>query len=236
MREDGTFDPLLKFIAGALVAVAVAKMFWQWLSTTFWHWLSADVWDWIAGHPWWSALIASPVVLAAVLLVRLFAPRGYAHYDDFNDDFDDGEEEPAGPVYRMRHLDAMHPTDFEKACAAMLARDGFTRVEHSGGPRDLGADVIAWDHHGRKVVVQVKHYARPVGSRDVQTFNGTARPVHHADMPVMVGLNGFTADARALGDDQDLALVGRRTLKRWAHGTHLYDAMDAELDENRTAA
>ncbi|MEU9074439.1 restriction endonuclease [Kitasatospora sp. NPDC048538] len=136
----------------------------------------------------------------------------------------------------MRHLDAMHPTDFEKACAALLVRDGFTHVQHSGRRGDLGADVIAYDHLGRKVVVQCKHYAKPVGSRDVQTFNGTARPVHHADVPVMVGLNGFTADARALGDHQDLELVGRRTLKRWAHGAHLYAAIDAELDEDRAAA
>ncbi|MCX5215744.1 restriction endonuclease [Kitasatospora sp. NBC_00240] len=113
---------------------------------------------------------------------------------------------------------------------------GFTRVEHSGRRGDLGADVIAYDHLGRKVVVQCKHYAKPVGSPDVQMFNGTARPVHHAEVPVMVGLNGFTAHARALGDHQDLALVGRRTLKRWAHGAHLYDALDADLDEDRAAA
>ncbi|MEV7930569.1 restriction endonuclease [Kitasatospora sp. NPDC088779] len=231
MRDNGTFDPLLKFLAGAVLAVAAAKVLWQWLSTTAWHWVSVDVWGWITGHPWWSALIAAPFALAAVLLIRLllFAPRGYGHYAD--EDFDEEEwEEPGAPTYRMRHLDEMHPTDFEKACAAMLARDGFAQVEHSGRTGDLGADVIAWDHQGRKVVVQVKHYARPVGSRDVQTFNGTARPEHGADVPVMVGLNGFTADARAFAARHDLVLVGRKVLKRWAHGTRLYDAIDEEED------
>ncbi|MFI9325069.1 restriction endonuclease [Kitasatospora aureofaciens] len=228
MRDDGTFDPLLKFLAGAVLAVAAAKVLWQWLSTTAWHWLSADVWSWVIGHSWWSALIATPFVLAAVLLTRrlLFAPRGYGY--DTGEDDDQEWEVPDGPTYRMRHLEAMHPTDFEKACAAMLARDGFTGVEHSGRAGDLGADVVAWDHLGRKVVVQCKRYARPVGSRDVQTFNGTARPEHGADVPVMVGLNGFTADARAFAARHDLILVGRKVLKRWAHGTCLYDAIDEE--------
>ncbi|MEU9074438.1 hypothetical protein AB0D22_07120 [Kitasatospora sp. NPDC048538] len=50
MREDGTFDPLLKYIAGAVVTLAAAKMLWQWLTTTFWHWLTVEAWGWITGH------------------------------------------------------------------------------------------------------------------------------------------------------------------------------------------
>ncbi|MFJ4679090.1 restriction endonuclease [Kitasatospora sp. NPDC088783] len=233
---------MLKRIVGVVVALAVAKVVWQWLRTTFWRWITLDVWGWIAAHPWWCSLAAAPLVAAAgFALHRVLAPHLYMYsggggYPAYDDAEDEDEEELFGPVYRMRHLDVMHPTEFEKACAALLARDGFTRVVHSGGSRDLGADVVAYDTDGRKVVVQCKHYARPVGSRDVQMFNGTARPVHHADVPVMVGLNGFTADAQALGDHQDLALMGRQALKRWAHGTHLYDALGAGSDEDCTAA
>ncbi|MER7847406.1 restriction endonuclease [Kitasatospora sp. NPDC096077] len=232
MRDDGSFDPLLKFIAGAVLTVAAAKVFWQWLTTSFWHWLSTDVWGWITDHPWWSALIASPIVLAPVLAAAwlFFAPRGYVPYAD--EGYED--EEPATLTYPIHHLDVMHPTDFEKACAALLVRDGFTRVQHSGRSGDLGADVTAWDHHGRKVVLQCKHYNKPVGSRDVQTFNGTARPEHGADVPVMIGLNGFTRDAAAFAARHDLILVDRRTLTSWAQETHLYDAIDE--DEHRTAA
>ncbi|MGW2541001.1 restriction endonuclease [Kitasatospora sp. NPDC001574] len=77
-------------------------------------------------------------------------------------------------------------------------------------------------------------HARPVGSRDVRTFNGTARPEHHADAPVMIGLNDFTRDARAfaarhdlvldldlvlvLDLDLDLDLVNRQILHDWAQG------------------
>ncbi|WP_316527943.1 restriction endonuclease [Kitasatospora brasiliensis] len=227
MRDDGTFDPLLKFIAGAVLAVAAAKVFWQWLTTSFWHWLSVDMWGWITDRPWWSALIASPIVLTPVLVAAwLFAPRGYGHYTD--EVFED--EEPAALTYPIHHLAVMHPTDFEKACAALLVRDGFTSVRHSGRSGDLGADVIVWDHLGRKVVVQCKHYNKPVGSRDVQTFNGTARPEHDSDVPVMIGLNGFTRDAAAFGTRQNLILVNRSILTSWAHGTHLYDAIDEDAD------
>ncbi|MEU4303650.1 restriction endonuclease [Kitasatospora aureofaciens] len=231
MRHDGTFDPLLKAIAWAVLAIAVAKVVWQWLSTSFWRWLSVDVWGWITDHPWWSALIAAPLVLVpALLAVRLLTLRRYVRYLD--DDFDD--EAPAVQTYGTHHLDTMEATEFERACAALLVRDGFTGVQHSGRAGDLGADVIAWDHLGRKVVVQCKHYARPVGSRDVQTFNGTARPEHHADVPVMIGLNGFTRDARAFAARHDLILVNRQILHDWAQGTDLYDAINDEA--NRAAA
>ncbi|MFE5588552.1 restriction endonuclease, partial [Kitasatospora sp. NPDC056531] len=197
----------------------------------FWYWLSIDAWGWITGHPWWSALIASPLALTAILfLVRLVTPREYVHYADSG--FDD--EEPAPLTYGMQHLDAMDATEFERACADLLVRDGFTQVQHSGRSGDLGADVIARDHLGRKVVVQCKHYSRPVGSRDVQTFNGTARPEHHAGVPVMIGLNGFTRDAEAFAARHDLVLVNRQTLTLWAHGSHLYDAIDE--DEDHAAA
>ncbi|MEU4117734.1 restriction endonuclease [Kitasatospora sp. NPDC028055] len=180
MRDDGTFDPLLKFIAGAVLAVAAAKVFWQWLTTSFWHWLSMDVRGWITDHPWWSALTGGLVVLAPLLAATLwlFAPRGHVHH--WADDVED--EEPPALTYSIHHLDVMDPTDFERACAALLVRDGFLQVQHSGRSGDLGADVTARDHLGRKVVLQCKHYRKPVGSRDVQTFNGTARPEHGADV------------------------------------------------------
>lgn len=160
----------------------------------------------------------------------LFAPRGYVQH--WADDVED--EEPAALTYSIHHLDVMDPSDFEKTCAALLVRDGFLQVRHSGRSGDLGADVTASDHLGRKIVLQCKHYRRPVGPRDVQTFNSTARPEHGADVPVLVGLNGFTRDAAAFAARHDLILIDRYTLTRWAHGTYLYDAIDE--DEHRAAA
>ncbi|WP_413815879.1 restriction endonuclease [Kitasatospora purpeofusca] len=93
-------------------------------------------------------------------------------------------------------------------CSPATASPGSsTRAGRTG---DLGADVIAGDHLGRKVVVQCKHYGKPAGSRDIQTFNDTARPEHHTDVPVMIGLNGFTRDARAFAARHDLVLRPRQ--------------------------
>jgi hypothetical protein len=41
--------------------------------------------------------------------------------------------------------------------------------------------------------LQCKQYANPVGSGHVQKVNGTARPHHGADLPIMIALNGFSA-------------------------------------------
>ncbi|MFF1872611.1 restriction endonuclease [Kitasatospora herbaricolor] len=223
MRDDGTFDPVLKFLAGGVLALAAAKMLW--------HWVSTDMWAWICGHPWWTALIAFAVLLAA-LLIGLVADSAPVYHDDSPQTFDDPDD-LAQLTYRMRQLEAMTPTGFEQACADLLARDGFSRVRRVGGAGDLGADVIAWDDQGRKLVLQCKQYQRPVGSRDVQTFNGTARPEHDADVPIMVGLNGFTRQAVEFADRHALVLVDRQTLKAWAHGTHLYQVLD---DDDRAAA
>jgi restriction system protein len=59
----------------------------------------------------------------------------------------------------------------------------------------------------------------------VQKFNGTARPHHGADIPITIGLNGFTQSKIDFAARYDLILMGRPELKRWAHGQHLYEVL-----------
>ncbi|MDH6578235.1 restriction endonuclease [Kitasatospora sp. MAP5-34] len=127
--------------------------------------------------------------------------------------------------YTLESFDGSSPGQFEDMCRELLERDGFTDARQVGGAGDLGADVIARDAVGRRVVVQCKRHAKPIGSRDVQTFNGTARPEHGAAVPVMIGLNGFTAPAVAFAGKQHLHLVDRERLARWGAGHHLYDVL-----------
>jgi restriction system protein len=56
---------------------------------------------------------------------------------------------------------------------------------------------------------QCKRYAkhRTVGSRDIQTFNGTARAEHNADAPVFVASCVFTKPARAFAARHQLTLI-----------------------------
>ncbi|MFJ1652629.1 restriction endonuclease [Streptomyces sp. NPDC088337] len=128
----------------------------------------------------------------------------------------------------MKQLTAMSANGFEQACADLLARDGFVRARRVGGSGDLGADVVAWDVDGRKIVAQCKQYTAPVGSGAVQKCNGTARPEHGADVAVIVALNGFTKPATEFAERHDIALIGRPELKRWAHGEHLYAVVDEQ--------
>ncbi|MFG2115451.1 restriction endonuclease [Streptomyces sp. NPDC048718] len=134
--------------------------------------------------------------------------------------------------YTLEVFDGSSPMRFEEMCRELLERDGFTDAVRVGGAGDLGADVMARDTVGRRVVVQCKRYAKPVGSREVQTFNGTARPEHRAAVPVMVGLNGFTAPAIAFAERHGLHLVDRERLARWGAGNDLYDVLGIEQAAN----
>ncbi|MCX5215728.1 restriction endonuclease [Kitasatospora sp. NBC_00240] len=216
---------MLKIAVGCAVVWVAGTMLWRWLSGDAWHWVTHDVWGWITDHPWWSALIAVPVaVLLIVVLIGLFSSDG-----DYQDSDDEPWEDAQALTYSLAQLAAMSPTGFEQACTELLIRDGFTRARRVGGAGDLGADVTAWDSEGRKVVLQCKQYSRPVGSKDIQTFNGTARPEHGADVATIVGLNGFTAPGSDLADRHDICLVDRGALARWAGGDHLYSVIGRRL-------
>ena len=81
-----------------------------------------------------------------------------------------------------------------------MRRDGCTDAVQVGGGGDLGADVKATDPFGRRWVIQCKHRrggdrGSAVGTPDLQVLNGTARPVHGADVVVLV-TNGRVTEAR----------------------------------------
>ncbi|MFB7645618.1 restriction endonuclease [Streptomyces sp. NPDC056084] len=119
----------------------------------------------------------------------------------------------------MAQLDAMTPYEFEQAVANLAYRDGYEIVRNKGGSHDLGADVIVLTRDSRKIVFQCKHRqpgSKAVGSRVIQTFNGTARPVHNADVAVAVTNGSFSKPASALAAEQGIYLLCGDQLKRWA--------------------
>jgi len=223
-EEDGSLDPLLRFLLYAVLALAIGKMLWRRLTEDIPHLITVGLWGWGADHPWWTALIAVGSVGTLVLLAR---PVGFLSetVEASGPAVEVGEEEPVTPTFRLSELTVMSPVAFEQACADLLARDGFVRPRRVGGAGDLGADVVAWGDDGLKVVMQCKRYARPVGSQAVQTFNGTARPEHGADVAVMVALNGFSRPAADFAARHDITLLTREGLKQWAHGRHLYSVI-----------
>ncbi|MEU2587971.1 restriction endonuclease [Streptomyces avermitilis] len=231
--EDGSLDPLLKFLLYVVLALAIGKMVWEWLTDDVSRWITVDLWGLISEHPWWTALIAvgalATLILLAKLLSFLFGAGTYA-YIDSDEEYastavDDETVDPDVLTFKMKQLAAMSATGFEQACADLLARDGFRGTRRVGGAGDLGVDVTARDPDGQLVILQCKQYQNPVGSGHVQKFNGTARLHHGADIPIMIGLNGFTQPAIDFAAHHDLILMGRPELKKWAHGHHLYDVL-----------
>ncbi|MEV5982875.1 restriction endonuclease [Streptomyces sp. NPDC052114] len=113
----------------------------------------------------------------------------------------------------------MSPLEFEQSIAALAQRDGYTIDQRHGGARDLGADVIAVTPDGLKIVFQCKHRrpgGRPLGSPVIQTLNGTARPVHNADIVIAVTNASFTTPAHELATEQDINLLYGEQLRTWA--------------------
>ncbi|MEU3823073.1 restriction endonuclease [Streptomyces sp. NPDC030392] len=112
------------------------------------------------------------------------------------------------------------PQGFEHTVAALCVRDGCTRTEVSGGPGDLGADVVATTPDGRRLVVQCKQYGpdHPVGSQDLQRFGGTCFAVHEAEVAVVVTTSTFTAPAVEYAAALGIVCVDGETLAAWTDG------------------
>ncbi|MFE5199888.1 restriction endonuclease [Streptomyces sp. NPDC056601] len=119
----------------------------------------------------------------------------------------------------LTDIHLMTPAAFEQTVAALAKRDGHQVIRAAGGARDLGADVITVTPEGRRVVFQCKHRQAglgKVGSPDIQTLNGTARPEHKADIVVAVTNGSFTKPATDFARSHDIHLLSQSGLKRWA--------------------
>nr|WP_229829427.1 restriction endonuclease [Streptomyces massasporeus] len=126
--------------------------------------------------------------------------------------------------YGLSQLDALHHAKSEDAVRDLMRRDGCQDAQGVGGGGDLGADVKATDPLGRRWVIQCKHRRNgargsAVGTPDLQVLNGTARPVHGADVAVIVTNGRVTGLAVTFAKQQRLHVVDRQTLAVWASGS-----------------
>ncbi|MFI8784843.1 restriction endonuclease [Streptomyces albidoflavus] len=132
--------------------------------------------------------------------------------------------------YAVEDIHIMAPSAFEQMVASLARRDGHRVIRDGGGARDLGADVIAVTAEGQRIVFQCKHRTAgrgKVGSPDIQTLNGTARPEHNADIVVAVTNGTFTKPAIAFARAHDIHLLDQVLLKRWGTwGEPLLTALD----------
>nr|WP_189189737.1 restriction endonuclease [Streptomyces albiflavescens] len=169
--------------------------------------------NWLTAH-WW-------VLIGAVLLAGMTVV-GWAYRRQHQAKWEAVRTRTLR--YALGQLDTLHHTQFEHAVGELLRRDGCRDAARVGGGGDLGADVKATDPYGRRWVIQCKHRRNgdrgsAVGTPDLQVLNGTARPVHGADVAVLVTNGRITAPAVAFAKQQRLHLVDRRLLGAWAAGS-----------------
>ncbi|WP_264933713.1 hypothetical protein [Streptomyces sp. A012304] len=65
--EDGSLDPLLRFLLYAVSALAVGNMLWEWLTEDVGQWSAVDLWGLIADHPWSTG----PIVAGGLAVLLL---------------------------------------------------------------------------------------------------------------------------------------------------------------------
>jgi len=113
---------------------------------------------------------------------------------------------------------AMSPREFEEALAFLCARDGCTGTQVTGGPGDMGADVIATTPEGWRLVIQAKRYSPTnlVAGPDLQKFGGTAFAVHGADVAAVVTTSAFTRQATDYAGRMNIHLYDQAALVGWA--------------------
>ncbi|MGW6645385.1 restriction endonuclease [Streptomyces iakyrus] len=169
--------------------------------------------NWLLAH-WWVLVIA--LVLAVLAGVGLLSHRRQrARWEAVR---------AQGLRYALSQLDGLHHAKFEEAVRDLMHRDGCQDAQRVGGGGDLGADVKATDPLGRRWVIQCKHRRNgvrgsAVGTPDLQVLNGTARPVHGADVAVIVTNGRVSGPAVAFAKQQRLHVVDRQTLAVWASGS-----------------
>ncbi|MCW8383914.1 restriction endonuclease [Streptomyces justiciae] len=196
-RKQQLDEELLVALGGFLIAVCVVMAVVNWLINHWWVLVLAVVLAVLAGAGWWQHRTQQ----AAWKRAKASALR-----------------------YGLAQLDGLTHRQFEHAVRDLMHRDGCTNAVQVGGRGDLGADVKAVDPFGRRWVIQCKHRKNgergaAVGTPDLQVLNGTGRPVHNADVVVLVTNGRITQPGRDFAGQQRLHLVDRALLGEWAAGS-----------------
>ncbi|MFD6311123.1 restriction endonuclease [Streptomyces nigra] len=184
--------------------------------------LVAAVVNWLLVH-WWLLLV----------LILLAAVGGIGWWQQCTQRILWEQARARALRYQLAQLDGLSHQQFEYAIRDLMQRDGCADAVQVGGQGDLGADVKATDPQGRRWVIQCKHRQHgergaAVGTPELQVLNGTGRPVHKADVVVLVTNGRITQPGRAFARQQWLYLVDRRVLGSWTAGSRpLWDLLPA---------
>ncbi len=114
------------------------------------------------------------------------------------------------------------PRQFEEIVADLLHPLGYTEIRLTGGPRDIGVDVLCRDPSGAVVAIQCKRYQpdRDISSSAVQTFMG-GMVAHRAEIGIIVTTSEFSGPARELATKHGIRLIDGLELSRLIHEHNL---------------
>lgn len=116
-------------------------------------------------------------------------------------------------IEATRHMSG---PEFERVLAEFFGEVGYA-AEVTGRAGDQGMDLML-RKNGRKVAVQAKRYAKPVGNRAVQEVI-SARQFHGTDDAWVVTTSSFTSSAADLASKGNVRLVDGVELAAWMSGT-----------------
>lgn len=110
---------------------------------------------------------------------------------------------------KRRHMERirnMSGWEYEQYVAAKLRKNGYTGVEVTAASGDYGADILCFTPEGHWIAVQCKKYNNhPVGVKAVQEIIA-ARTYYHCDGAMVVGISGFTNNARHMAEETGVFL------------------------------
>jgi hypothetical protein len=137
-----------------------------------------------------------------------------------------GADRPVSPDDWTGKLRALDWFQFEKLMQTVYARKGYSVEARGGANPDGGVDLVI-QKSGNPVAVQCKHWrTRDVGVRQVRELCGAMTDLKF-QVGVMVTLNGFTPDAKALAARNRIHLVDETELLSMLQSLDLPD--DPEL-------
>ena len=113
----------------------------------------------------------------------------------------------------LANVRSMSGGQFEVFVAEVFRAMGH-RAQVMGGSGDQGVDVVVATPDGRKIAVQCKNYARPVGNKPVQEVYAGARH-HGCSQGWVVAPAGFTKGARELATSVGVNLFDERGIRSW---------------------
>lgn len=123
-------------------------------------------------------------------------------------------ESQQGPEFselELEKVDSMEGHDFERFCASILSKNGFSDVEVTQGSGDQGVDVLA-KKDGIKYAIQCKCYSSDLGNKPVQEVNA-GKVIYHCHIGVVLTNRYFTSGAKQAAEATGVLLWDRDKLK-----------------------